>query len=111
GLAPALFLAPQFAESKPFLEPQFLYCLNTSTIRGKNPGILKYIEIASKAGYDSIELWMGDIVAYLKDGHSTNSLRRHIQDHGITLENAIGFAPWMAEDEVKQKAGFVQMKE
>ncbi|HLU90718.1 MAG TPA: sugar phosphate isomerase/epimerase family protein [Cyclobacteriaceae bacterium] len=111
GLSPALLLAPQWPEPKNFLEPQFRYCLNTSTIRGKNPGILKYIEIASRAGYDGIELWVGDIIAYLKDGNSTDTLRKHIDAHHLTVENAIGFAPWMAEDEVKQKAGFAQMKQ
>ena len=43
----------------------FTFCLNTSTISGQKLGILKYIDIAAKAGYDGIELWTNDIKEYL----------------------------------------------
>src|SRR5690606_38561697 len=111
GVSPALILAPQFSEAKAPIASSFSYCLNTSTIRGQNPGILKYIEIASEAGYDGIELWISDIKAFLEEGNSVSKLRKHLEDHHIKLENAIGFAPWMAEDEEKKKLGFAQMKE
>lgn len=84
----------------------FRFCLNTSTISGNNPGLLRYIEVASKAGYDSIEIWVRDVESALKAGHSLSSLRRFTEDHGIKVENAIGFAPWLAEGE----EGFVQME-
>lgn len=86
---------------------QFRYCLNTSTISGKNPGLLKYVEIASRAGYDGIEIWVRDLKAVLKEGHSLESIRELILKHEIMVESAIGFAPWMAEGE----NGMVQMKE
>jgi sugar phosphate isomerase/epimerase len=85
---------------------KFRYCLNTSTISGKNPGLLKYIEIASKAGYDGIEVWVRDVEAALNAGQSLSSLKRFIEDHGLQVESAIGFAPWMTDGE----AGFVQME-
>ena len=107
----ALVLSPKFTEAKRLPEPPFKYCLNTSTIRGQNPGIFKYVEIASKAGYDGIELWLGDIKSYLESGGSIQQLRRHIDEHQLTVENAIGFAPWMVEDKTQQDAGFAQMKE
>jgi len=88
------------------LTSKFRYCLNTSTISGKNPGFLKYVEIASKAGYDGIEVWVRDVEDALKAGHSLSSLRNLIKDCGIKVESAIGFAPWMAEGD----AGFVQME-
>ena len=53
----------------------FRYSLNTSTIRGQNPGLLKYIDIASKAGYDGIELWVQDVKQYLESGNSVQSLK------------------------------------
>ena len=84
----------------------FRYCLNTSTISGQNPGLLKSIEIAAKAGYDGIELWIRDILAYLEAGNTTASLKQYIGDQGIRVENAIGFAPWLAEGD----AGFIQME-
>jgi 2-keto-myo-inositol isomerase len=82
------------------------YCLNTSTISGKNPGLLKYIEIASKAGYHGIEVWVKDVEDALKAGQSLSSLKRFIEDHGLQVESAIGFAPWMTDGE----AGFIQME-
>jgi len=85
---------------------KFRYCLNTSTISGQNPGLLSYIEIASQAGYDGIEVWVRDVEAALEAGHSISSLKGFIEDHGIQVESAIGFAPWMLEGE----AGFVQME-
>jgi 2-keto-myo-inositol isomerase len=88
-------------------QSRFRYCLNTSTISGKNPGLLAYVDIASKAGYDGIEVWVRDVQSALESGHSLSSLKKYIDDHGIEVENAIGFAPWLAEGE----AGFVQMEQ
>lgn len=86
---------------------RFRYCLNTSTISSENPGLHAYVDIASKAGYDGIEVWVRDVQKALEEGHSVSSLRDYIKDHGLRVENAIGFAPWMAEGE----QGFVQMKQ
>ena len=85
---------------------KFSYCLNTSTISGQKPGLLKYIEIASQAGYDGIEVWVKDVEDALNAGHSLTSLKLFIEDHGIQVESAIGFAPWMNDGE----AGFIQME-
>ena len=86
---------------------EFRYCLNTSTISGQNPGLLKYIEIAAEAGYDGIEVWVRDVKAYLEEGNTASSLKKFIEDHGIKVENAIGFAPWISGGE----EGMKQMKE
>jgi sugar phosphate isomerase/epimerase len=85
----------------------FRYCLNTSTISGQKPGLLESIEIASAAGYDGIELWVRDIQAFLKEGNSTASLKAFAEESGIRIENAIGFAPWLATGD----SGFSQMNE
>ena len=84
----------------------FRYCLNTSTISGQDLGLLKYIEIASKAGYHGIEVWVRDVETALKEGHTLSSLKSYIDDHGLQVESAIGFAPWMTDGE----AGFIQME-
>lgn len=91
-------------------ESQFSFCLNTSTIMGQKPGLLGYLEIASKAGYDGVELWIRDIQEFLGAGNSIAVLRKHINDSGLKFENAIGFAPWMVDDDQKRKAGFEQME-
>jgi sugar phosphate isomerase/epimerase len=89
------------------MKTEFRFCLNTSTISGQEPGLLKYIEFASQAGYDGIEVWVRDVKEYLEKGNSAASLKRYIDDHGIAVENAIGFAPWITGGE----AGMKQMKE
>jgi sugar phosphate isomerase/epimerase len=91
-------------------ESQLSFCLNTSTIMGQNPGLLGYLEIAAKAGYDGVELWIRDIQAFLDSGNTLASLRKRIIDSGLKFENAIGFAPWMVDDDQKRKAGFEQME-
>ncbi len=111
GLGAAIMVTPSLNARPARTSSQFRYCLNTSTISGQKQGILKYIEIASKAGYDGVELWVGDIQSYLQEGNSVQNLRKHLQDSGLKFENAIGFAPWMVDDEVQRKAGFEQMKE
>ena len=84
----------------------FRYCLNTSTISGQNAGLKKYVEIASQAGYDGIEVWVRDVEALLHTRMSASDLKSYIEDHGIGVESAIGFAPWLAEG----PAGFIQME-
>lgn len=90
---------------------KFRFCLNTSTISGQKLGIVKYVEIAAAAGYDGIEIWIPDVQAYLKEGNSLNALAQKIKDAGITVEDAIAFAPWMVEDDAQRAAGFKQLEE
>ena len=102
GIARPLSLRGMVADS---FSP-FRFCLNTSTISGNDSGLLRYIDLASEAGYDGIEVWVRDVEAALGAGHTLSSLKAYIADHGLKVESAIGFAPWMSEGE----AGFVQMK-
>ncbi|MCH6198034.1 sugar phosphate isomerase/epimerase [Aquiflexum sp. LQ15W] len=113
GLTTGLFASAGVLEavSKNKKESQFSYCLNTSTIMGQKPGLIGYLDIASKAGYDGVELWIRDIQEYLADGNSVTGLRKYISDSGLKFENTIGFAPWMVDDEEKRKAGMVQMEQ
>lgn len=90
---------------------KFRFCLNTSTISGQKLGVEKYIEIAARAGYDSIEVWIGDLRAYMESGKSLAALKKLAADSKVEIVDAIGFAPWMTDDEEKRKAGFAQMKE
>jgi 2-keto-myo-inositol isomerase len=84
----------------------FRFCLNTSTISGNSSGLHRSIEVASQAGYDGIEIWVRDLEIAVNAGHSLPSIKRFAEDHGIRIENAIGFAPWMADGE----KGFIQME-
>ena len=71
---------------------QFSYCLNTSTISGQKVGFMKEFEITAKAGYDGIEIWIRDLQKYLDEGGNLKDLKKYIDDLGLKVENAIGFA-------------------
>jgi sugar phosphate isomerase/epimerase len=90
---------------------KFRFCLNTSTISGQKLGIVKYVEIAAAAGYDGIEIWLPDLNDYLKAGNSITALAQRIKDAGLSVEDAIAFAPWMVEDDAQRAAGFKQLEE
>ena len=84
---------------------RFRYCLNMSTIRGQNLSVPEEIEVAGKAGYDAIEPWLGKLNQYVSGGGSLSDLRKQIEDHGMTVESAIGFASWAVNDPDKRKKG------
>ena len=84
----------------------FRYCLNMSTIRGQDLSVPEEIDVAGKAGYDAIEPWLGKLNDYVKSGGSLPDLRKQIEDYGMTVESAIGFASWAVNDAEKRKKGF-----
>ncbi len=93
------------------IEGKFKFSLNTSTISGQKLGIEKYIDIATRAGYDCIEPWIGDLKAYVDNGGSLRALKKLLDDSKLPVVDAIGFAPWMTDDDEQRKAGFKQMRE
>jgi 2-keto-myo-inositol isomerase len=88
----------------------FRYCLNTSTIRGQNLGIVAEVDITAKAGYDGIEPWIREIDEYVKQGGSLPDLRKRIADNGLTVESAIGFAAFLHEDYAERAKGLEEAK-
>ena len=82
------------------------FSLNTSTISGQKLGIEKYIDIAARAGYECIEPWIPDLKAYLADGGSLRTLKKLLDDSKVSAINAIGFSPWMTDDD-EQRSRFV----
>ncbi len=98
------------ADDKPFRIK-----LNTSTIRecnidGKTHGIEKKVELVSKAGYDCIEPWIGELNEYKGRGKSLADLAKLIKDSGLTVESAIGFAQWIVDDDAKRAKGLEEAK-
>jgi len=106
AVLPAACTSVNKEAEKEMEERKFFYSLNTSTISGKSPGITGYIDIASEAGYDYIEVWVRDVKAYIDAGNSAASLKIYMEEKGIKPVNAIGFAPWMTGSD----AGFDQME-
>src|SRR5947209_6619726 len=88
----------------------FGYCLNTSTISGQNLGIVNEVKITAEAGFKAIEPWLRDIEAYEKKGGSIKDLRKLIEDHGLAVPSAIGFAPWIVDDGAQRAKALEQAK-
>jgi sugar phosphate isomerase/epimerase len=91
----------------------FGFCLNTSTVRdadGKSRPIVDLIDIASKAGYQGIEPWIGEINDHVKAGGTLKDLKKRIDDAGLQVPDAIGFAEWIVEDPERRKKGLEQAK-
>jgi 2-keto-myo-inositol isomerase len=89
---------------------RFRFCLNTGTIRGQKLGMVKEIEVTAQAGYHAIEPWVEAIDQYARGGGSLKELKTRIADAGLTVESAIGFSEWMAQDEAKRAAGLERAK-
>ena len=83
----------------------FRISLNTSTISGYELPIEEQIRLCKEAGFDGIELWFRDVDEYVRRGGTPERLAAIIKDSGLYLENMIGFAPWLGDDN-----GMAQMK-
>lgn len=87
----------------------FKYSLNMSTIRGQQLGFIKELEVASKAGFRSVEIWIDTFQKYLQEGGNVATAKKVIQDLGLEIENAIGFAKWLVDDDATRKEGLKQL--
>jgi sugar phosphate isomerase/epimerase len=88
----------------------FRFMLNTATIMGQKLSLVEQVEVTAKAGYDAFEPWIRDLEAHVKSGKSLSDVAKRIRDHGLKVESAIGFAPWLLEDDAKRKKGLEQAK-
>ena len=104
-------IGPHASADPPSKKGKIRLSLNTSTISGQKLGIEKYIDIAARAGYECIEPWIGDLKAYVEKGGTLRALKKLLDDSKVAPINAIGFAPWMTDDDEQRKAGFKQMRE
>lgn len=88
----------------------FRYCFNTSTIRGQKLPLTEVIDITAKAGFHAIEPWIDEIEHHKQAGGSLSDLKKRIADHGLSVEDGIGFAPWIVDDPAERARGLEQAK-
>jgi sugar phosphate isomerase/epimerase len=88
----------------------FNYSLNMSTIRGQKLGFIKELQVAAKAGFTSVEIWIDTLQSYLQNGGTTTEAKKIIDDLGIKVENAIGFAKWIVNDDTIRKTALEQLQ-
>ena len=86
------------------------FALNMSTIRGQKLPIDRQIEVAAKAGYDGIEPWIRDLENYISNGGKLSDLKKQIEDAGLYVASAIGFANWISDDDSERQKGLVNAK-
>ncbi|WP_205589775.1 sugar phosphate isomerase/epimerase family protein [Mucilaginibacter celer] len=98
-------------DSAPKTGDGFVYSLNMSTIRGHSLGFVKELEVAAKAGFASVEIWIDTLQTYLKGGGSVTEAKKIIDGLGLKIEDAIGFAPWLVDDEAARKKGLEQLQQ
>ncbi|MCF0048803.1 sugar phosphate isomerase/epimerase [Dyadobacter sp. LJ53] len=98
------------AEAAPTKSQSFIYSLNMSTLRGHKLGFRKELEVAAKAGFGSVEIWINTLQDYLKEGGTLKEARKIIDDLGIKVEDAIGFATWIVDDESARSKAIEQLK-
>jgi sugar phosphate isomerase/epimerase len=89
----------------------FPISLNTSTIRGAKLPLDEELQIAATAGCAAVEPWIEEIEAYVASGRgSTRDVRRRIEDLGLEVAGAVGFAEWVVPDAARRAAGLERMK-
>jgi 2-keto-myo-inositol isomerase len=86
------------------------FCLNTSTLRGQQLSVPDQIKVCAEAGYNAIEPWMRDLYQFVEQGGKLADLRKQLDDAGLTVESAIGFAKWIVDDEAERKAGLEEAR-
>ena len=95
---------------KPF-KKKFSYCFNSSTVRGQKIGLEKEIELVAKAGFNGLELWIPVLNEYKKSGKSIKDLSKKIKDLGLKVEDGIGFAQWIHDDDALRAKALDQAKQ
>jgi sugar phosphate isomerase/epimerase len=88
----------------------FGYCFNTSTIRGQKLDLPSQIDVAASAGYSAVELWVGDVQAFVESGGSPRDLGRRINDRGLAVPSTISFFAWLSDDASRRAQAFEQAK-
>lgn len=110
-VASSLYLGSAMpAAAAPSSSGPFRFCLNTSTIRGQKLTLEQEIDLAGKVGYSGIEPWIGEIENALSRGVTLADLRKRIDDAGLKVESAIGFARWLVNDDAERTKGLEQLK-
>jgi sugar phosphate isomerase/epimerase len=102
-VASSVAAAPR--RSKRTEQEPFGYCFNTSTVRGQKLALDEQVELTARAGYDAIEPWLRDIQAFVDNGGNLDKIKSRIEELGITVESAIGFANWIVDDDQKRAEG------
>ncbi len=57
-----------------------------------------------------MEIWIPTLQKYLDNGGTLKEAAKVVKDLGLTIENTIGFAQWIVDDETTRNKGIEQLK-
>jgi 2-keto-myo-inositol isomerase len=111
GAVASLRSASRLFSAEPAGDGPFRLGLNTGTVRNLKLALPDLVDLAARTGYRSIEPWIDELqkVAGAGNGALTD-LAKRIRDAGLTIDSAIGFAPWIVDDETLRAKGLEQAK-
>lgn len=75
---------------------EFIFCLNTSTIR-PTP-LLEKIAIAGRAGYQAIEPWNDEITEFLERGGTLDDVKHALADASVEVVSMIALHGWITAE-------------
>jgi 2-keto-myo-inositol isomerase len=110
ALATATALPLASAADSASKHPPMQIGLNTATIRGQKLPLAETVELAGKAGFQALEPWIDELEAHQRSGGSLKDLGKRIQDLGMTVVSAIGFAEWIVDDDARRAKGLERAK-
>ncbi|SMP46165.1 2-keto-myo-inositol isomerase [Neorhodopirellula lusitana] len=84
--------------------------LNTSTLRGHQLSVPDQVQVVADAGYDGIEPWIRDLRQFVDGGGKLTDLKKQLDDAGLQMSGAIGFAKWIVEDPQQRAAGLEEAR-
>lgn len=88
----------------------FRFCMNTSTLSGFKLPIADELRVIARAGYQGVEPWIRELDAHVEAGGSLEDLGKLRRDLGLEVPSAIGFFPWVVDDEAERRKGFEEAK-
>jgi sugar phosphate isomerase/epimerase len=102
---------PHISNAEPkSVKHHFIYCLNTSTIKGQKLSLVEEIDVASRAGYHAIEPWISEIDDHVKHGGTLKELNQRFKDKGLSVESTIGFFEWIVDDDARRAKALEEAK-
>jgi len=109
GAAAAALASPAAAAEKAPADP-FVYCLNTITISRQKKSLVDQIELAARAGYGAVELWLRDLDAHVAEGGKLKDVARQARDAGLVVADVIAFFEWVVDDDERRRKGLEEAK-
>jgi 2-keto-myo-inositol isomerase len=111
GAAAGLAPASRLLEVEAAGDGPFRLGLNTGTVRGLKLDLRDLIDLAARTGFRSIEPWIDELQSVSAAGSGAlRDLAERVRDAGLTIDSAIGFAPWIVDDESKRAQGLEQLR-